>query len=99
MRKIKEYVEWLDDEICGAKLYAEKYIELKADGDTQTAGKFKNIAQTELEHATFIHGFIVKEINKIRTVYVAPQEMLDKWDHEHKSYVERVAWVKQMLEM
>jgi len=24
-------------------------------------------------------------------------EMLEKWEHEHKHYVENVAWIKQML--
>lgn len=35
----------------------------------------------------------------ISKVYIPPVEMLEKWEREHKIYVEKVAWIKQMLAM
>lgn len=31
--------------------------------------------------------------------YVPPTEMMDKWEKDHKKYVEKSAWIKQMLSM
>ena len=45
----------------------------------------------------FFHEIAVKEIAEISKVFTPPVEMEDKWNHEHKEYVERVAWIKQML--
>lgn len=99
MKKIKEYVDYIDDEIEGAKEYAEKYIEFKARGITNWATSFKDMASQELNHATTIHDIAVKEIEDLKKVFVVPKEMQDVWDEEHKNYVEKVAWIKQMLTM
>lgn len=100
MKKIKHLVDKINEEIEGAKEYAEMYVEYKAKGDNSGwANKFKDMAATELEHATTIHALAVKEIEEVSKVFKAPQEMLDAWDKSHKEYVERVAWIKQMLAM
>ena len=87
------------DEICGAKEYAEKYVEYKAKGDTSWANKFKEMANDELKHAMYIHDLVTKEIDEISKVFQPTQKMLDKWEHDHKEYTEKYAWVKQMLTM
>ena len=99
MNIIKKYVDAIDDEIHGAKKYAEKYVELKAKGDMQTANRYKEMANDELKHAMYEHEWAVKEIDEISKVYTAPVEMQEKWDKSHKEYVEKVAWIKQMLAM
>lgn len=45
------------------------------------------------------HEMAVKEIEEISKVYTPPAEMQKIWDEAHKKYVERAAWVKQMLAM
>lgn len=97
MRMIKNLVEQLDDEIEGAKEYAEKYVEYKAKNNMARANRFKEMANDELKHAGYIHDMTVQEIEELKKVYTAPAEMREKWDKSHKEYVEKVAWIKQML--
>lgn len=97
MRMIKHLVEQLDEEIEGARDYAEKYVEYKAKGNMQRANRYKEMANDELKHSMYIHEMAVKEIEEIKKVYTAPVEMQEKWDLSHKEYVEKVAWIKQML--
>ena len=99
MRSIKKYVDHIEEEIEGAKEYAEQYVECKAKGDMYRANKYKDMANDELNHAMNIHEFAVKEIEQISKVYTAPVEMLEKWEAAHKKYVQEVAWVKQMLSL
>ena len=58
------------------------------------------MANDELNHAMTIHGIAVEDIEQLRSVYPEiPAEMQEEWDKSHKRYVEKVAWVKQMLSM
>lgn len=99
MKSIKKYVDHLNDEIESAEEYAEKYVECKAKGNAQSANRYHEMASDELKHAMYIHEWAVKEIEDISKVYTPPVEMLEKWEREHKIYVEKVAWIKQMLSM
>ena len=54
----------------------------------------------ELSHAMTLHEYAVQDIEQLKTVYPEiPVEMQDKWDHAHKEYVEKAAWIKQMQAM
>lgn len=97
MRAIKKYVEAIDEEIEGAKEYAEKYVECKAKGDMSKANRYKEMASDELKHAMYQHEWAVVEIEEIGKVFTAPADMMEKWEKAHKEYVEKVAWIKQML--
>lgn len=99
MRIIRDNIEKINNEIDDAKEYAEKYVEEKAKENMTKANKYREMSNDELKHAGYIHDFTTSEISEIQKVYTAPIEMLDKWDHEHKKYVEKVAWIKQMLSM
>lgn len=99
MTIIKKMVEQIDDEVCGAKEYAEKYVEMKAEGNSMWANRYKEMAQDELKHATYIHELAVSKIEQIRQVYEPNVEMEEKWEKAHKEYVEKVAWIKTMLAM
>ena len=69
MKSIKNYVDPIDDEIEGAKEYAEKYVECKAKGDMQSANRYKEMATDELKHATYEHEWAVNEIERISKIY------------------------------
>lgn len=100
MRKIKRYVEGIDEELHDAKSYMETALEYKASGDATRYARYKEMSIQELAHATSLHEFAVQDIEKLRTVYPdIPQDMQDKWDHAHVSYVEKAAWIKQMQAM
>jgi len=97
--KIKVLIDQIEEELEGAKNYAECYIDYKAKSNTTWANRYKEMANDELKHAMYIHDRTTAEIEELQKVYTPPQNMLDKWEHEHKEYVERVAWIKQMLAM
>ena len=97
MTKIKKLAEHIEEELCGAKDYAEKYVECKAKGDMQWANRYKEMANDEIKHAGYLHDKILADIEELSKVYTPPTEMLDKWEKDHKKYVEKSAWIKQML--
>ena len=99
MRIIAELVDLIDEELEGAKDYAEKYVEHKAENNTTWATKFKSMAEDELKHAMNIHEYATMKIDEIKRVYTAPVQMQEKWDKKHKEYIEQTAWIKQMLTM
>ena len=49
-------------------------------------------------NAGYIHAIAVEVINSINKVYRAPESMLEKWEKAHREYLERVSWIKNMLE-
>jgi fructose-1,6-bisphosphatase len=97
MKSIKKYVEQLEEELEGAQDYAERYVECKAKGNMTRANRFKEMATDELKHCGYIHEMAVQEIEDIKKVYTAPVEMQEKWEKAHKIYIEKAAWIKQML--
>ena len=99
MKRIQDLVDKIDDEIEGAKCYAEEYLTYKAKGNGTWAGRYKAMAEDELKHAMYIHDRAMEEINELSKAFTPPVEMQQKWDEAHKGYVERVAWVKMMLAM
>lgn len=99
MKKIKELVNRIDEELHDAQHYTECYIEKKAAGKTQWANRFQSMAEDELKHAAFLHELAVSEIEQLKTVFKPPADMMDKWDEAHKHYVAEAAWIRQMLAM
>ena len=99
MTRIKELADEIKDELCSAKEYAEEYLTFKAKENGTWANRYKEMAQDELKHANYIHERVVGEIEELRKVYTPPEDMMQKWESDHKKYIEKAAWVKQMLTM
>lgn len=99
MTKIKKLADEMKDELCSAKEYAEEYLSFKAEENSAWANRYKEMAMDELKHAGYLHERVVTEIEELRTVYTPPQNMLDKWEKDHTKYIEKAAWIKQMLAM
>lgn len=99
MKLIKQYVEGIEEELEGAKEYAEKYVEAKVKGDANKSNRYKEMAMDELKHCSYLHEWAVNEISAISKVYTPPADMQEKWDKAHVQYVEKAAWIKQMLSM
>lgn len=99
MTIIKKYVEDIEEELEGAKEYAEKYVECKVKDNMAAANRYKEMAMDELKHSSYLHEWAVAEIEKISKVYTPPVEMMEKWEKSHREYVEKTAWIKQMLSM
>lgn len=99
MKKIAELVDIIDEELEGAKDYAEKYIDLKSQNKSEWASKFKKLSEDELSHALVIHAYAMEQIEELNKVYTPPEEMQEVWNKSHKQYIEKTAWIKQMLTM
>ena len=99
MTRIKHLADQIKDELCSAKDYAEEYLTFKAKGDAPWATRYREMATDELKHANYIHERAVAEIEELRRVYTPPEEMLQKWESTHREYIEKAAWIKQMLAM
>lgn len=97
MVKIKKTVDLIDDELKGAERWAEDYIYAKANGDPDY-NKYREMANQELDHASFLHQRVTREINTVNQVYTPTQEMIDKWEHTHKEYVDKVARIRMMIQ-
>ena len=98
MRSIQKLANRIHEGLEDAQRYAELYVEKKAAGKQQWAGKFQKMSEDELQHAAILHEFAVYEIDQLRAVFKSPPpSMLDAWEAEHKAYVEKAAWIKQML--
>lgn len=99
MKRIKELVDTINEEIEGARNYAMEYIEYRANGDATTARKLHDMAEDELRHAAVIHDIAVTEIDKLRRTITPPEDMEEKWRSCHKKYIEKVAEIKVMLQL
>ena len=100
MKKIKDYVNGIEDELNSAKEYIEKALWYKAKGDSTRYSKYREMSNQELEHAMNLHQFAVEDIEKLESVYPdIPQDMLDSWNKSHNEYVEKTAWIRQMQSM
>lgn len=100
MKIIADLVDKIDEEIEDAKEYAESYLQYKAENNkADWAGKYKQMSLDELNHAMNLHSVAVAKIEELKRVYTAPVEMQEAWDKSHQRYIERVAWIKQMLAM
>ena len=99
MTKIKVLADEIADELNSAKEYAEEYLTFKAKNNGTWANRYKEMATDELKHAGYIHDRAVEEIEELRKEFTPPQDMLDKWNADHKRYIEKAAWIKQMLTM
>lgn len=99
MTRIKHLADQIKDELESAKDYAEEYLTFKAKGDAPWANRYKEMATDELKHANYIHERAMNEIEELRKVYTPPEDMLQKWESAHREYIEKAAWVKQMLSM
>lgn len=99
MTKIKKLIKEIDEEIEGAKCYIEMSLDYKVNGNAKWANRFKEMATDELKHADYLHELVAEEITLFSKIYTPPTEMQDKWNESHAKYVERVAWIKQMMSL
>lgn len=97
MKKIKDYVEGIEDELCSAKEYIEKALWYKAKNNSDRYTKYKEMSMQEMSHAMNLHQFAMEDIELLEKEYPdIPEDMMKKWEESHKEYVEKTAWIKQM---
>ena len=97
MKLVHKFIEQINEELEGAKEYAERYIECRAKGNSTRAAKYKEMANDELRHAGYVYDFAVQDVTEVKRVYPMTFEADDAWDHAMKHYAECVAMVKHMI--
>lgn len=99
MKMIDKMLKHLEEEVEGAKDYAEKYIECKAREHMNRANKYKEMATDELKHAGYLRDMDIADIEELKNVYTMSEAEEEAWEHGHKRLNEQMAIVKQMLSM
>jgi hypothetical protein len=100
MKKIKEYVEKIAEELEDAKDYGEKALWFKSKGNNGRYVKYKEMATQELAHADNLHSMAVEDIHELEKTFPnPPEEMMDAWIKSHNKFIEKTAWIKQILAM
>jgi hypothetical protein len=99
MKILDEMLEHLEEEVEGAREYAEKYIECKARGNVARANRYKEMAQDELKHATMLREMDVADVSELKRVYSITEEEQNAWDHGHKHLTDEMAMVMHILSM
>lgn len=98
MTHIKEYVDLIDEELEGAKTYAEKYALCKSRNESVRAKLYWDMAQDELKHSNTLHDMAVADIEKLKEFFKPTVEMEEAWNLSHKKFMEKSAWVKMMIQ-
>lgn len=97
MKIMHKYIDHVNEELEGAKEYAEKYIDFKARGNTARSNAYKSMAQDELRHASMVYDYAAQDMESIGRIYTMPEELLEKWEHFIKHYADCSAKIKLML--
>jgi hypothetical protein len=99
MKLIDKMLEQLEEEVEGAREYAEKYVECKARGNMPRANRYKEMAHDELKHATFLKEMDITDIDELKRVYPMTDEEQSRWEHGHKRVNDQMAMVMHVLSM
>lgn len=103
MKAIGILIDQIDEEIENAKNYTESYLEYKANKkdsiNEEISAKYKVMAEDEIKHANFLNDIATMKVEELYRDYTPPVNMLDIWNRSNQRYVEKVAWLKQMLSM
>lgn len=99
MKIIEELIEAFEEELEGAKHYAERYIECKARNNMTRASKYKEMGHDELKHAQCIKDMSATDIASLMGVYQPTAEEDEKWNKAIVKYAECKAKIERILEM
>lgn len=99
MKVLYDHIERIEDELEGAKSYAEKYISCKAIGNMSSANMYKEMANDELKHSMYMYELANKDMEQIGRIYSLPVQEQEAWDLLNKKYAEHHAMIRQMLNL
>lgn len=95
METFKTLLDQVDDEICGAKEYAELALSLK-DESPQLSSMYNDLSKQEYSHIQILHSHLLK-------VYESFGEQTDivqsLFDWQNKKLIDGAAHVKTLIDM
>ena len=100
---IMKIISWLsekiEDEICDAKDYCVKAMEVKME-IPKLAETLIKISEEEMKHMTLLHNEVVDIITTYRKEHgEPPADMLAVYEYLHKKQIDKSAEVKAMQTM
>ena len=99
MKIIKELCSYIDEEIDGAKTYAENALKYKEE-NPDLAKMFYNMSLQEMEHMNELHKHVVDSIQKYRKENgEPPAPMMAVYEYLHERQIAEAAKVKAMQAM
>ena len=99
MKIIKELSGYIDEEIDGAKTYAENALKYKEERP-ELARMFYNMSLQEMEHMNELHKQVVDIIQKYRKeTGEPPVPMMAVYEYLHERQIAEAAKVKAMQAM
>ena len=99
MKIIQQLSDKIEDEICDAKEYCVKAIEVKTDMQ-KLAETLIKISEEEMKHMTLLHNEVVDIITTYRKEHgEPPADMLAVYEYLHKKQIDKSAEVKAMQTM
>ena len=99
MKVIKELVEMIEEEACGAEQYAKKAMQYK-DEDKALADTFAKLAETELQHVDLLHAQVVRIIKAWQAKgNEVPPAIEAIYGYTHNKSIDHVARVKILINM
>ena len=99
MKILDHMIDELKEEVDGARVYAEKYIECKARGNIARANRYKEMAHDELKHANFLKEMDMADVDELSRVYSMTEEEKNCWEHGIKHLNDQMAMVMHILSM
>lgn len=97
MQRISDLIDRLEEVIESGKYYTENYLDAKMQEHTIWANRCKEMAVDSIKAAGYIHDKLMDDVKELRRTYNMPIDMVEVWEQEHKNYIEKIAWLKQLL--
>lgn len=99
MRIIKKMADYMEDELDGCIEYAKDALEYQYTR-AALSKNFYQMAQAEYGHYQLLHESVVKLIEEIKQQGKNyPQKMLDKWESQHRKFIEKAEEAQMYLNM
>lgn len=95
---IRDLMKQMEDELEGAREYAECALKFK-ESDKELADLYIQLARTELEHHSKLHNQVTRIISKYRTERGEPPVgMQEIYDWQHTKAMNNMAEVKVLVD-
>lgn len=94
MSRMCDLIDHVKDELCGAKDYAYKYVEMKSEAP-KWASKFREMAFAEMSHAEFFLQMAKEHAENV--AWMSDKEK-EAWSKCQSKASEKMAIIKMMLD-